>query len=204
MKKRILPELGDIPLKDLTRLDVTSWYTKLAATLAEEARLRTWHGQEKSDGRGALYSAYQTLSSILNDAVDHELLDASPAKVKGALRYRDLVPGPRHFVPEAARDELVTLHRLAHTQDVANVDMPALRAGPTPEEVSARRSSQSPVVHFGEDSVFSWRPSGINAGEVGGPSFPSRGAMGSGPDERAAAAGVAGRGAVIRFIASVV
>ncbi|MEU4363646.1 hypothetical protein [Promicromonospora sp. NPDC023987] len=58
---------------------MTSWYTKLAATLAE-ARSRTWHGQEKSDGRGALYSAYQTLSSILTDAVDHELLDASPAK----------------------------------------------------------------------------------------------------------------------------
>lgn len=60
---------------------MTSWYTKLAATLAEESRSRTWHGQEKSDGRRALYSAYQTLSSILNDAVDHELLDASPAKV---------------------------------------------------------------------------------------------------------------------------
>ena len=28
------------------------------------------------------------LSSILNDAVDHELLNASPAKVKGALRYK--------------------------------------------------------------------------------------------------------------------
>ncbi|WP_158281158.1 tyrosine recombinase XerC [Promicromonospora sp. AC04] len=88
LEKRILPELGDIPLKDLTRFDVASWYTKLAATLAEEARSRTWRGQEKSDGRGALYSAYQTLSSILNDAVDHELLDASPAKVKGALRYK--------------------------------------------------------------------------------------------------------------------
>lgn len=88
LEKRILPVLGDIPLKDLTRLDVANWYTKLRVVLAEEARGRKWHGKEKSDGRGAAFSAYQVLSSILNDAVDHELLNASPAKVKGALRYK--------------------------------------------------------------------------------------------------------------------
>jgi hypothetical protein len=50
LEKRILPVLGDIPLKDLTRLDVTNWYTKLRVVLAEEARGRKWHGKEKSDG----------------------------------------------------------------------------------------------------------------------------------------------------------
>lgn len=87
LEKRILPVLGDIPLKDLTRLDITSWYTALRLALAQEAKSRTWAGNEKSDGRGALFSAYQVLSSILSDAVDHELLEASPAKVKGGLNY---------------------------------------------------------------------------------------------------------------------
>lgn len=88
LEKRILPVLGEIPLKDLTRLDVTSWYTALRVTLAKEAKSRTWAGEEKSDGRGTLFSAYQVLSSILSDAVDHELLEASPAKVKGGLNYK--------------------------------------------------------------------------------------------------------------------
>lgn len=84
LDNRILPELGDIPLTELTRLDVTSWYMTLSVTLAKEAEERRERGfKGNTDGRGALYSAYQVLSSILADAVSHELLDESPAKVKG-------------------------------------------------------------------------------------------------------------------------
>ncbi len=95
---RILPELGDVPLAQLTRLDVTDWYTRLRAQLAREARART-RGSETHDGRGAAFVAYQVLSSILADAVDHELLDASPAKVKGALNY-DPVHQPVVLTPD--------------------------------------------------------------------------------------------------------
>ncbi len=91
LDRRILPTLGDIPLTSLTRLDVTSWYMTLSVTLANEADERRAHGYKgNTDGRGALYSAYQVLSSVLADAVDHELLDASPAKVKGGLQYKPL------------------------------------------------------------------------------------------------------------------
>lgn len=133
LEKRILPELGDIPLKDLTRLDVTNWYTKLDATLAEEARSRNWYGQEKSDGRGALYSAYQTLSSILNDAVEHELLDASPAKVKGALRYKALhapivvTPDQMWRMTELMPDYLQAIVPLAITTGLRNGELRALQ-----------------------------------------------------------------------------
>ncbi|WP_423465011.1 site-specific integrase [Promicromonospora sp. MS192] len=133
LEKRILPELGDIPLKDLTRLDVTNWYTKLDATLAEEARMRKWHGQGKSDGRGALYSAYQTLSSILNDAVEHELLDASPAKVKGALRYKALhspivvTPDQMWQMTELMPDYLQAIVPLAIATGLRNGELRALQ-----------------------------------------------------------------------------
>ncbi|WP_454856268.1 tyrosine-type recombinase/integrase [Promicromonospora soli] len=91
LEKRILPALGDITLTALTRMDITSWYMTLSVTLAKEADERRARGYKgNTDGRGALYSAYQVLSSILADAVDHELLDASPAKVKGGLQYETL------------------------------------------------------------------------------------------------------------------
>lgn len=91
LAQRILPELGDIPLNDLSRLDVANWYTRLAATVSAEAKVRRANGHKgNNDGRGVLFSSYQVLSSILNDlndVVDHELLDASPAKVKRGLQY---------------------------------------------------------------------------------------------------------------------
>jgi hypothetical protein len=88
LEQRILPELGEIPLNDLTRLDVANWYTGLAATVSAEVEARKANGYKgNNDGRGVLFSAYQVFSSILNDAVDHELLDASPAKVKRGLQY---------------------------------------------------------------------------------------------------------------------
>ncbi|MFC8798439.1 hypothetical protein ACFT2C_11955 [Promicromonospora sp. NPDC057138] len=83
--------LGDTPLAALTRMDVTSWYMNLSVTLAKEADERRARGYKgNTDGRGTLHSAYQVLCSILADAVDHELLDVSPAKVKGALQYETL------------------------------------------------------------------------------------------------------------------
>lgn len=103
LRKRVLPDLGHIPLRDPTRLDVTNWYTKMRAQLAAEAKA----ANRKGDGRGAAFSAYQVLSAVLNDAVDHELLETSPARVKGALRY-DALHEPVVLTPE----QMWTLHEL--------------------------------------------------------------------------------------------
>jgi hypothetical protein len=135
LKNRILPELGDIPLRDLTRLDITNWHTRLTTTLAREARERQAKGHKKGtgDGRGALFSAYQVLSSILNDAVTHEMLDASPAKVKGGLQY-EVVHDPVVLTPEQMWQlsdfmpaHLAALVPLATTTGLRNGELRALR-----------------------------------------------------------------------------
>src|SRR5690606_14905636 len=111
------------------RLDIANWYTKLRATLAEEARTRKSRSKEKPDGRGAAFSAYQVLSSILNDAVDHELLDASPAKVKGALKYKAIhepivvTPEQMWRMAELMPDYLQALVPLAVTTGLRNGEL---------------------------------------------------------------------------------
>lgn len=128
LRVRLLPELGEIPLAELTRLDVTNWYTRLAARLAAEAKARG-----RGDGRGALYSAYQVLSAVLNDAVEHELLDASPAKVKRALQY-DAVHEPVVLTSDQMwalydlmPDYLAALVPLAVTTGLRNGELRALK-----------------------------------------------------------------------------
>ncbi|WP_448071800.1 site-specific integrase [Georgenia yuyongxinii] len=129
LRKRILPELGDIPLQELSRLDVTNWYTKMRAQLASEARAE----HRRGDGCGAAFSAYQVLSSVLNDAVDHELLETSPARVKGALRY-DAVHEPVVLTPaqmwtlhELMPDYLAALVPLAATTGLRHGELRALQ-----------------------------------------------------------------------------
>jgi integrase len=134
LKQRILPELGHIPLAELTRLDVANWYTRLAATAAAEAKVRKANGYKgNNDGRGVLFSAYQVLSSVLNDAVDHELLDASPAKVKGGLQYEAihepvvLTPEQMWRLTELLPDYLQALVPLAVATGLRNGELRALR-----------------------------------------------------------------------------
>jgi integrase len=134
LKQRILPELGQIPLADLSRLDVANWYTRLAATASAEAKLRKENGcKGNNDGRGVLFSAYQVLSSILNDAVDHELLDASPAKVKRGLQYEAihepvvLTPDQMWHMTELLPNYLQALVPLAVATGLRNGELRALR-----------------------------------------------------------------------------
>ncbi len=63
----ILPKLGDVALVDLTPELVHEWYDALPADRA------TQNG-----------NAYQLLRSILSDAVDAELIDRNPCRIKGA------------------------------------------------------------------------------------------------------------------------
>ena len=129
LELRVLPVLGDVPLADLARLDITDWYTGLVTDLAAEAK----RAGRKGDGRGAAFSAYQVVSSILNDAVDHELIEVSPAKVKRALQY-DAMHEPVVLTAEQMwqlhelmPDYLAAMVPLAATTGLRNGELRALQ-----------------------------------------------------------------------------
>lgn len=67
LDRQILPKLSDTPLTQLTAQDVRSWFASL------DSRYPT---------RNA--NAYSLLRTILNQAVDDELLQVNPCRIKGA------------------------------------------------------------------------------------------------------------------------
>ncbi|WP_246003093.1 site-specific integrase [Nocardia tenerifensis] len=62
----ILPELGDLPLDELTSARVKAWFAKLAPFPTRNA------------------NAYSLLRTIMNHAVDEELIPANPCRIKSA------------------------------------------------------------------------------------------------------------------------
>ena len=64
---KILPDLGDTPLKDLTAADVRAWHSAL------DPRTKT-----------ARAHAYALLRTILTSAVNDELMERNPARISGA------------------------------------------------------------------------------------------------------------------------
>jgi integrase len=83
----IYPTLGDLPLDQITRVVVRSWYDKLHA------------------GPTARAHAYSMLRTILNTAViDDELLPRNPAYIRGAG-----VTGGRKSLRPASLDELAVM-----------------------------------------------------------------------------------------------
>lgn len=67
LRDHIYPAFGDTPLSQITRADVTTWYSKLLPA-APTQRART----------------YELLRGIINSAVDDELLDMNPVRIRGA------------------------------------------------------------------------------------------------------------------------
>ncbi|MCI1749118.1 MAG: site-specific integrase [Acidipropionibacterium sp.] len=67
----ILPALGDIRLDQITRADISEWHASL------DPGPRTRNGK-----------AYDLLKSILRDAVDEELIDRNPCRLRGAGKPR--------------------------------------------------------------------------------------------------------------------
>jgi integrase len=83
----IYPTLGDLPLDQITRAAVRSWYDKL------------------DTGPTARAHAYSTLRTILNTAVvDDELLQRNPAYIRGAG-----VSGGRKSLRPGSLDELAAM-----------------------------------------------------------------------------------------------
>jgi integrase len=71
LDQKILPELGDLPLKSITSLTVRQWY----ATLPAEHPTRRAH-------------AYSLLRTILGSAVTEDLITANTAHIRGAGNSR--------------------------------------------------------------------------------------------------------------------
>jgi integrase len=67
LDQRILPELGDMPLKDITSLTVRQWYAGMGA----EHPTRRAH-------------AYGLLRTILGSAVTEDLIPSNPCHIRGA------------------------------------------------------------------------------------------------------------------------
>lgn len=70
LRLAILPTFGDLDLKQITTAQVTAWYTSMATTPTQQA------------------NAYGLFKSIMKDAVDEELIDRNPARVKGGTQKR--------------------------------------------------------------------------------------------------------------------
>jgi integrase len=78
LDQKILPELGDVPLKDITSLTVRTWYAGLGA----EHPTRRAH-------------AYALLRTILGSAAVEDLIPANPCHIRGAgnsKRVRQIKP----------------------------------------------------------------------------------------------------------------
>ncbi len=71
LRLNILPPLGDTPLAEITTEDVREWFTGLG----------TEHQTRNAQ-------AYGVLQAVLNTAVDDDLIDRSPARIKGAAAVK--------------------------------------------------------------------------------------------------------------------
>lgn len=71
LDNRVLPDLGDLPLTRITPAIVRRWYAK--------------QGDEYPSARA---HAYATLHNIMNSAVDEELIEANPCRIKAASKSK--------------------------------------------------------------------------------------------------------------------
>ena len=68
LRTNVYPTFGHVPLDEITRAAVRQWHEELDA------------------GPSAKSDAYATLRTILNTAVDDELIERNPAQIRGAAR----------------------------------------------------------------------------------------------------------------------
>jgi len=68
LANHIVPAFGDMPLPEITAAEVRTWHRRLASATGPTARAH----------------AYALLRTILNTAVDDELIPANPCRIRGA------------------------------------------------------------------------------------------------------------------------
>ncbi|WP_280442668.1 tyrosine-type recombinase/integrase [Nocardia brasiliensis] len=83
----ILPELGSLPLRSITREDIKTWYEK---TLVDRPTYRS--------------HAYSLLRTIFSSAEDEERIPVNPVRIHGAGSVE-----PVHEAPPATLDELAVI-----------------------------------------------------------------------------------------------
>ena len=87
LDQKILPTLGDVPLKDITPLTIRQWYAELGSELLTR-RAR----------------AYALLRTILGAAVTDDLIQANPCHIRGASSTKRV-----HQIKPATLAELETI-----------------------------------------------------------------------------------------------
>jgi integrase len=86
LDQKILPELGDLPLKSITSLTIRTWY----GTLPAESPTRRAH-------------SYALLRTLLNNAVAEDLIASNPARIRGAGASRRVKKIEPATLPELER-----------------------------------------------------------------------------------------------------
>jgi len=86
LKAKINPTFGDMEIKNITKASVQAWYMRYSKTPTEQA------------------SAYALFRTILNSAVEDELITVSPCRVKGAGKAP-----VKHKVQLATIEEMSTI-----------------------------------------------------------------------------------------------
>lgn len=86
LKAKINPAFGDLELKNITKAGVQAWYMRYSKTPTEQA------------------SAYALFRTILNSAVEDELIPVNPCRVKGAGKAP-----VKHKVQLATVEEMSTI-----------------------------------------------------------------------------------------------
>lgn len=88
LRRHIDPHLGGMPVANITRADVRNWYNQLLRSV-----------KDRPKGK-----AYALLRSIMNSAVEEELIDVNPVSIRGAgATHR------KHDIEPATLDELATI-----------------------------------------------------------------------------------------------
>lgn len=78
----VLPELGNVKLADLTTVTVRKWHADLGRKLKGSKRVQALN----ATGASAQAQAYKLLRAILNTALEDDLIEANPCRIRGASR----------------------------------------------------------------------------------------------------------------------
>lgn len=84
----ITPHLGDRAVTDITRADVRNWHTNLLRSVSDRPKAK----------------AYAVLRTIMNSALEDELIEVNPVSIRGAGVARR-----KHGIEPASLDELATI-----------------------------------------------------------------------------------------------
>lgn len=78
--KFIVPKLGNLKLVDIDSMTLRKWHAEIGRNLKDSKRVQ----KRQATGASAQAAAYRLLRAILNTAVEDELIEANPCRIRGA------------------------------------------------------------------------------------------------------------------------